>query len=253
MPDMREVSFEAGQTIFREGEQAESVYLLRSGEVEVVRQSERDEVRIAVIGEGELFGEIAVIRGQTRSTTLRALGPASALEIPRADFLKAFPDDNPLTLKILRTLCGRLLDTNDMMMDLRSQKGIAEDDLRRIRLLPDSDEVAAQIGRDGLIVGEFPFEVGCHDLPGQKPSQSAQGLTLRHTASHHLETRQFVLEFHRGRLHLRDLASRLGTLVNDTRVAHFEDSTSIPLEFGESRIRTGGTDSPYRFRLLVEG
>ena len=41
--------------------------------------------------------------------------------------------------------------------------------------------------------------------------------------------------------------------VNDTRVARFEDSDMIALELGESRVRIGGTDSPYRFRLVVEG
>ena len=86
---MREVSYEAGEVIFREGDSAEAVYLLRDGEVEVLRRSDGDEVRIAVIGEGELFGEISVIRGEARSTTLRAICPARAVEIPRAAFLKA--------------------------------------------------------------------------------------------------------------------------------------------------------------------
>ena len=65
--------------------------------------------------------------------------------------------------------------------------------------------------------------------------------------------RQFCIEFIAGRLHLRDLGRRLDTQVDDTRIAREEENDIMPLELGESRVRVGGADSPYRFRLLVEG
>ncbi len=250
---MRDVSFDTGQIIFREGDAADAVYLLRSGAVEVVRESQATEIRLAVLGEGELFGEISVIRGEARSTTLRALGPASAVEIPREAFLKAFPDDNPLALKVLRGLCGRLINSNDMMVDGQVRRGVGEEDLRRVRLLPDSPEVGAQIGEDGVAITAFPFEVGGHIRAGVSPSHRTHGLSLRHADEQRISNPQFSLEFVAGRLHLRDLGSRLGTVVNDVRLARFEETDIIPLDLGESRVQTGGEDSPYRFRLLVEG
>ena len=55
-----------------------------------------------------------------------------------------------------------------------------------------------------------------------------------------------------GRLMVRDLGSYLGTVVNGTRIAHFEQSASADLLFGDNSVQTGGLDSAYRFRIIVE-
>ena len=249
---MREVSSDASEIIFREGDAADAVYLLRAGEVEVVRENQGAEVRITVLRDGEIFGEMSVLRSEPRSTTLRALVKTRAVAIPMTAFFEAFLQDSPFTLKVLCTLCGRLIDTNEMMIESQAPASVTADDFRRIRLLPDSNAIAAQIGAEGVSIDAFPFEVGGHIRAGKPPRRSSHGLTLRHAGDHHIATRQFCLEFLAGRLHLRDLGSPLGTLVNDTRVARFKESDIVPLDLGETLVQASGEDSPYRFRLLVE-
>jgi CRP-like cAMP-binding protein len=62
-------SFEAGEIIIEEGQSDATIYVIRSGEVQVVHNGEE----LAVLGEGDLFGEMALIDNMPRSATIIAL------------------------------------------------------------------------------------------------------------------------------------------------------------------------------------
>ena len=61
------------QLIVREGEQGEQLYIVLSGQVEVMRSG----APVARLEPGEHFGEMALIRNQPRSASARAVGPTS--------------------------------------------------------------------------------------------------------------------------------------------------------------------------------
>lgn len=82
----REERHPAGARIVTEGEPAERMYVLREGEVEVLKGLPAGgEERLAVLGPGDCFGEMALIDIQPRSASVRALGPAVALSLSNAD------------------------------------------------------------------------------------------------------------------------------------------------------------------------
>src|SRR3954469_9431205 len=70
------------QGIVREGEQGEQLYIVLSGQVEVMRSG----APVARLDPGEHFGEMALIRNQPRSASARALGPTQLMVIHRKDF-----------------------------------------------------------------------------------------------------------------------------------------------------------------------
>src|SRR5438105_5213692 len=79
------------QTIVRQGDKDQSVYLILSGSVRVVQSipdGEKENL-VADLGPGEVFGELAVLGTQARSATVRALGPTSCLQAPGNAFLAA--------------------------------------------------------------------------------------------------------------------------------------------------------------------
>lgn len=82
-----EVSFTAGETVFRQGEPGDLVYVIVSGEAEAVREEPDGEERVlARMGPGEYFGEMALISHAPRSATVRALTRLEAVTMGRSDF-----------------------------------------------------------------------------------------------------------------------------------------------------------------------
>lgn len=78
--------FAAGQDIIRQGQPGSRFYIINAGTVEVVRNSGDGEVRLATLGPGKYFGEIALLTDSMRTATVRALEDTSVLSIPRKDF-----------------------------------------------------------------------------------------------------------------------------------------------------------------------
>ncbi len=76
--------FEAGETIFGVGDVGDRMYVVRRGEVEVLR----DGARLAVLGPGEYFGEMALLSNHPRNATVRATKSTDLLAIAKGDFAK---------------------------------------------------------------------------------------------------------------------------------------------------------------------
>jgi NADH dehydrogenase len=77
--------YEAGQVIVRQGDVGTAMYIVRSGEVEVVREADGTTEVLARLGPGSHFGEVAVLRDVRRTATVRAAGPVEVLRLSRDD------------------------------------------------------------------------------------------------------------------------------------------------------------------------
>ena len=84
------VQVKAGRWIMREGEVAESVYIVAGGRVEVVDERP-PETLIRVLRRGAVLGELALLREGTRSASARARRDTELLELPRAGLRGADP------------------------------------------------------------------------------------------------------------------------------------------------------------------
>ena len=78
--------YEAGQTIFRQGELGRSFYIILNGEVQVVRHEDGEDREIATLGAGEFFGEMSLLQGVRRTASIRALTSVDLLAMTRSDF-----------------------------------------------------------------------------------------------------------------------------------------------------------------------
>ncbi len=76
---VRERLFEAGQTIYEQGEAANSMYLIREGTVDTFHNGEVQQT----LGPGSYFGELAIYNETTRSRTIVASSQVRVLEIER--------------------------------------------------------------------------------------------------------------------------------------------------------------------------
>lgn len=82
--------FAPGQAIFRQGDLGNQVYVIVSGEAEVVQDLGTGETTIARLQPGQFFGEMALIRHAPRVATVRALTDLDVLVMQRGAFLSLF-------------------------------------------------------------------------------------------------------------------------------------------------------------------
>lgn len=79
-------TFEAGQTVIREGEAGEKFYLIARGRVEISKrdpEAEEGRLRLAVLEDGDHFGEIALLENVTRTADVATLSPCVFLTLQR--------------------------------------------------------------------------------------------------------------------------------------------------------------------------
>ena len=81
--------FDKGQTIFSYGDAGDALYIVRSGIVQVyVESTEGDKIILAENLGGDLFGEISLLDGGSRTATAVAINETEALVMDRADLLE---------------------------------------------------------------------------------------------------------------------------------------------------------------------
>lgn len=113
----------AGETVFREGDLAgREMYVLLEGEMEVTKQSRRSrDMRVAILGPGDLFGEMSLIDMQSRSATVRALAPSRLIRMASDDLDALYRYDLKsyalVVLNIARNLSRRLRVTDGIVAD----------------------------------------------------------------------------------------------------------------------------------------
>ena len=112
-------TYRDGEPIVRQGEAGGCLYVIQAGQVEVVAAKEGREVRLAVLGEGDFFGEMSILERQVRSATARALGEARVLTIDKKGFLRRVHEDPSLALRIMEKLCHRIRELDAEVLRLK--------------------------------------------------------------------------------------------------------------------------------------
>ena len=106
-----EKTFSNGEIIIKEGDSGNTFYQLLEGNVAVYKNyEERDQVVVATLGAGQYFGEMAVIEGYPRSTTIVAEGDVKVLEIA-AEELNDYISENPDKILAIMKLLGSRIKT----------------------------------------------------------------------------------------------------------------------------------------------
>jgi CRP-like cAMP-binding protein len=113
-------SWADGEAIVRQGEVGNSMYVVQAGEVEVLRETEDGEVRLAVLGAGDFFGEMSIFEREVRSATVRARGEAQVLTVDKRTLLKRIKKDPFLAVSILQTMSNRIREINAELVRARA-------------------------------------------------------------------------------------------------------------------------------------
>ncbi|HEY2773962.1 MAG TPA: FAD-dependent oxidoreductase [Candidatus Binatia bacterium] len=83
---LRHEHYEPGQAVFQQGDVGDSIFVIVNGSAEVLREEGARNSRLACLGAGEVFGEMALLGSSVRNATVRCLEPMTLLRLPRRDF-----------------------------------------------------------------------------------------------------------------------------------------------------------------------
>ncbi len=110
--------YEANEVIFRKGDPGHSMMTVVQGRIKISSSSaEGKEVVLAVLGEGEVLGEMAVLEGKPRSADATALEASELMVVHSREFIP-FLERNPrICIRLLGILSGRLRRTSELVED----------------------------------------------------------------------------------------------------------------------------------------
>lgn len=105
--------WEADETIFAVGDEAEALYVVLRGRVEITSPGDDETTRLAEVSDAGYFGEQALLSGTSHSKTVRALEDTELMVIPR-DVFGALLEENPdLAQDVRERLAQRLERTRE--------------------------------------------------------------------------------------------------------------------------------------------
>src|SRR6266446_4364656 len=109
----RESSFAAGQSIFKEGDPADGMYIVKTGQVQISALLETGERQIlSQVSPGDVFGEMAVLDNQPRSASASAERDSIVYFVPRDELVTLFQDFPDLAMNMVQEISGRLREFN---------------------------------------------------------------------------------------------------------------------------------------------
>jgi CRP/FNR family transcriptional regulator, cyclic AMP receptor protein len=106
-------SFPAGTRVFHEGDSSDACYIVKEGSFRVTREhSDGRAITLATLGPGEIFGELAMLDGDSRSASAEALSDGELLALPANDVRSLLARHPEIALKLVAGLVRRLRAAN---------------------------------------------------------------------------------------------------------------------------------------------
>ena len=107
-------AFPAGTRVFHEGDRSDACYIVREGSFRVTREhSDGRAITLATLGPGEVFGELAMLDGDTRSASAEALSDGELLALPATDVKGLLARHPEISVKLVAALVRRLREANE--------------------------------------------------------------------------------------------------------------------------------------------
>ena len=251
--EMSELRFCRGIEIFRQGDLSDLAYTVVSGQVEIVV----DGVVLALLGPGDVFGEMGLVDEAPRSATARTLGDVVLDALSHDEFTKALTTDPDTCLHYLRSLFERLRSSNAHYV--RGAKSAPspepalepapEAPMRPVMLVACTPESRAALGAERVEVTHYPFKIGRRS---SNPF-GANDLLLDDRQPYQISRNHVSLSEVDGKFMVRDRGSFLGAIVNGAPIGGKQHKKAAELTTGDNALVLGATGSPFEFVVRVDG
>ena len=218
------------EMIFREGELGLEMYIIQEGEVEILKGSEDDLHRIALLGQGDFFGEMSILEDLPRTASARAVADCTLVKINGSTFDQMLRKNAEIAVRMMRKLSRRLRETDRL---LQEAMGVDESQAPEMpsevvatmltgpeRLIHDETGIELHLARgEETLIGRRDPVTGINPDIDLTPVDSQRSISRKHAKILRQDGKFFVRE---------EIGSMNGTFVRGERV-----QTGVPVEFAD--------------------
>ncbi len=149
--------------ILIEEEVGTTMFIIINGKVKISRISDDGrEVILSILSEGDFFGEMSLLDGQTRSANVTALEESELLMIRREEFLQMLYDYPQIAINLLKELAQRIRKSDEQIKSLSLQDATGRVASTLIRIAEDSG-----IFKQGIVeVSDLPLQQDLANMAG---------------------------------------------------------------------------------------
>ncbi|MFC2172030.1 cyclic nucleotide-binding domain-containing protein [Acidobacteriota bacterium] len=155
VPHLKKAEFKEGATIFKEGAQGKELYFVDSGKVRISHSEggKKEQKEIAVLGDTDVFGEMALISNQPRTATATAETQVKAWMLQKSEFEEAIKNSPQLQKTVQKLAEERIQDLSEKTSvtphEARKWQSEANNQLANLQFVPTDADIAEQVEKHG--------------------------------------------------------------------------------------------------------
>ena len=147
----QDLEFRRGDVLFREGDDPDELFVVVSGRIAIANKSiDGRESMVALMEEGDLFGEMGLFDGRGRSAEARALESSVVTAVPYGPVRSLYEDDPALLWRVVAMLAGRLRTMDTALADSVFLDVTGRTAKRLLDLAGEEDEFSLPITQEEL-------------------------------------------------------------------------------------------------------
>jgi CRP/FNR family transcriptional regulator, cyclic AMP receptor protein len=149
--------------VFLEEETGAILFIISTGKVKVVRtDDDGKEVILSILGQGDFFGEMALLDGLPRSATVVALDESELFILHRREFLNLLESSPQIAASLLRELTQRLRKADEQIENLSLKDAVGRVATVIIRLAGEM----GKIRKGEVVIEDFPLQQDLANMAG---------------------------------------------------------------------------------------
>ena len=124
--------YEDGEIIFLEGDTNRDLYIIQEGKVEIWKNTEKENIKLATFQRGDFFGDMALLQGGNRFASAKAFGKTKLLILHPGGFLLKIRRDPTFAFEMLQALSYRIKISNERLIDVIKKGNVPKEKVDEI-------------------------------------------------------------------------------------------------------------------------
>lgn len=245
------ITFKAGETVIEEGDEGSWAYVILSGKVRVFKNTGLGETTLAIMENGQVFGEMALIEDRPRSASVKAETSLKLRVINREQFNELLRENPSRLIPIMKSLFERLRQCSKMVAE-RAEDNIAGYK-NNVEIVMEGQSVEAKkaLNDRKLLITQFPFRIGRHvpSFDSETDVFYNNNLAIEEEKPYVISRNHLSINYEGGKFWVVDRGSAFGLVVNGQEIGGKASRTRIALDLEQNQLIIGPPTSGYIFLI----